>query len=96
MVVVDSIGNTHRKWIQDVSLSDEIKEDIPVGYAPKEITFKGYTTKNLHNSADAAAAFQQTIERSGKTDPVAVLNALKATDSYMKMNDERLTMNYTR
>ena len=68
----------------------QVKEDIQPGYAPKEISFKGYTTKNLHHSGDAAKAFQDTIQRYGQHDPVAVLNALKATDTYMKLNDMHL------
>lgn len=97
VTVVDGEGNTSKKWIQEckttsiISMDEaQLLEDIAVGYAPKEITFKGYTTKNLHHSGDAAKAFQATIERYGKADPVAVLNALKATDTYMKLNDMHL------
>jgi nicotinic acid mononucleotide adenylyltransferase len=68
----------------------QVKEDIQPGYAPTEISFKGYTTKNLHHSGDATKAFQSTIQRYGQHDPVAVLNALKATDAYMKLNDMHL------
>ena len=67
-----------------------IKEDIKPGYAPSEITFRGYTTKNLHHSADAAKAFQDTIERVGNHHPKEVMAALKATDTYMKLNDMHL------
>ena len=75
----------------DQALKDsQVKEDIQPGYAPKEISFKGYTTKNLHHSGDATKAFQETIARFGQHDPVAVLNALKATDTYMKLNDMHL------
>jgi len=75
----------------DQALKDsQVKEDIQPGYAPKEISFKGYTTKNLHHSGDATKAFQETITRFGQHDPVAVLNALKATDTYMKLNDMHL------
>lgn len=91
LVVIDSTGNMSRKWIQDVVLSEEqIEEDVSAGPAPREITFKGYTTKNFHHSVDAAKAFQDTIMRAGKADPVAVLNAIKATDTYMKINDMHL------
>jgi hypothetical protein len=75
----------------DQALKDsQVKEDVQPGYAPTEISFKGYTTKNLHHSGDAAKAFQETIQRYGQHDPVAVLNALKATDTYMKLNDLHL------
>jgi phosphopantetheine adenylyltransferase len=98
LVVVDETGNLHRKWIKDVNMVDiknfkQFNEDIQPGPAPKEISYKGYTTKNLHHSADAAKAFQSTIERADKGfvhDPVAILNALKATDTYMKLNDMHL------
>lgn len=90
LTVVDSNGDLSKKWIQECVAVDSIDEDIAVGYAPKEISFKGFTTKNLHHSGDATKAFQSTIERYGKHDPVAVLNALKATDTYMKLNDMHL------
>lgn len=99
LVVVDEQGNLHRKWIKDVQIVEvktfkQFNEDIQPGPAPKEITYKGYTTKNLHHSADAAKAFQDTIEKSNKglvpNDPVAILNALKSTDAYMKLNDMHL------
>ena len=79
---------------KEYSKYKKVNEDIQPGPAPKEITYKGYTTKNLHHSADAAKAFQSTIERADKglipNDPVAILNALKSTDTYMKLNDLHL------
>lgn len=94
LVVVDKTGELHRKWIKDVTLCEPITEDIKPGYAPKEISYKGYTTQNLHHSADATKAFQDTIEKANsnkiENDPVAILNALKATDTYMKLNDMHL------
>jgi len=91
LVVVNSIGETSKKWIQDVVMSEQtLFEDIQPGYIPSEITFKGYTTKNLHHSEDAIRAFVQTIKISGDHDPVSVLNALKATDIYMGINDTHL------
>jgi hypothetical protein len=70
-----------------------LREDIQPGYAPKEIKFLGYTTKNLHHSADATKAFQDTINRAQKGEihnTKDILNALKATDAYMKINDMHL------
>ena len=93
LTVVNESGELLKKWIHMVHTVEVIAEDIPIGYAPKEITFKGYTTKNLHHSPDATKAFQATIERLNKglvKDPVAVLNSLKATDTYMKLNDVHL------
>ena len=99
LTVVNENGELSKKWIKDVQIVEiknfkQFNEDIQPGYAPKEITYKGYTTKNLHHSADATKAFQSTIERADKglipNDPVAILNALKATDTYMKLNDMHL------
>lgn len=94
VTVVDDSGKLSRKWIRDIKvIGSLVKEDIQPGYAPKEITFKGYTTKNLHHSGDATKAFAKTLERLNDgeiKDPVAVLNALKATDAYMKLNDMHL------
>ena len=65
-----------------------IQEDIPSSPPADQITYKGYTTKNFANSKDAASAFEQTIKRG--LDPVAILNALKATDAYMGINDRHI------
>ncbi len=90
LTVVDAHGQTYRKWLHECVAIGVVLEDIQPGYAPAEISFKGYTTKNLHHSADAAKAFQGTIERYGKSEPATVLAALKATDAYMKLNDIHL------
>ena len=93
LTVVNESGELSKKWIDKVTAVEVIAEDIPGGYAPEEITFKGYTTKNLHHSADAAKAFQQTINKYEGgliKDGVAILNALKHTDEYMKLNDTHL------
>lgn len=71
----------------------QLLEDIQPGYAPSEITYRGYTTKNLHHVPDAAKAFQATIIRVEKgllQDNGEVLQALKDTDAYMKLNDMHL------
>ena len=70
-----------------------LKEDIQPGYAPKEITFAGYTTHNLHHSADAAKAFQSTIQRAYQGQikrPDLIRDALVHTDQYMGINDAHL------
>lgn len=90
--VVNEHGDISKKWLDAVSPID-LQEDVLPGPVPEEIAFKGYTTKNLHHSEDAIRAFTTTIERYNKgqiTDPVAILNALKATDAYMKINDLHL------
>ena len=99
LTVVNETGELSKKWIKDVQIVEiknfkQFAEDIQPGPAPKEITYKGYTTKNLHHSADATKAFQSTIDRAEKglvpNDPVAILNAIKHTDEYMKLNDMHL------
>lgn len=90
--VVNENGDICKKWLDAVT-SVKIHEDITPGYSPEEIVFKGFKTKNLHHSADAVKSFQATIDRYNKgqiNDPIAILNALKATDAYMKLNDVHL------
>ena len=92
LTVVNEHGDISKKWLDSVT-PIEINEDILPGPVPEEVTFKGYTTKNLHHSEDAIRAFTTTIDRYNKgqiKDPVAILNALKATDTYMKVNDLHL------
>ncbi len=83
--VTNESGDVSKKWLDSVQPIVVVSEDIQPGPAPDEISYKGYTTKNFHKSTDAAKAFKATIERTN--DPVAVLNALKATDTYMGIND---------
>jgi len=95
ITVVNESGDTSKKWLDSVKpIIVKINEDIPVGPTSSEISYKGYTTKNFHNCKDAANAFMTTIKRveTGVVkDPVAVLNALKATDIYIGLNDKHLT-----
>lgn len=83
--VVNENGNISKKWLDSVQ-PIELNEDTDSDYSPEEIVFKGYKTQNLHNSTAAVKAFQQTIARYNKgeiKDPVAILNALKYTDTYL-------------
>lgn len=85
--VVNESGEISKKWLNAVT-PIEIAEDAPLGEVPDQITYKGYTTKNFNRSKDAASAFALTIQRAN--DPVAILNAIKATDFYMGMNDRHI------
>ena len=76
-------GSLHSKWIHEV----QVAEDVQIGYSPTEITFAGYTTKNFHHHDYVSKAFEMTIKRSGKTHEQEVLEAIKATDTYMGIND---------
>ncbi len=83
LLLKEQSGKLVSKWIQDVNLL----EDVQPGYAPKEVSFNGYTTKNFHHHEDAVKAFQDTIERFGDTHKEVVTTALQATDKYMQLND---------
>lgn len=91
-ITVVNEGAISKKWLDSVQPTC-VKEDIASIHVPEEISFKGYVAKNLCHSEDATKAFQTTIQRynDGKIkDAVAVLNALKATDTYMQLNDLHL------
>jgi hypothetical protein len=45
LTVVDSDGNTHRKWLHDVTLV----EDYTVADEPTKFSYKNYTPKNLQH-----------------------------------------------
>lgn len=84
LTLVDSIGETHKKWIQDCKVVEKLNEDSHQhGIADNQITFKGYTTQNFHHSVDAVRAFNNTIDVWGDVNPATVLVALKATDTYL-------------
>jgi nicotinic acid mononucleotide adenylyltransferase len=87
LLLKEESGKLVSKWIQDVS----VVEDVQPGYAPKEISFDGYTTKNFHHHEDAVKAFQDTISRFGSTHKEIVKTALTATDKYMQLNDMHIT-----
>lgn len=91
LTVVNESGDMSKKWLNDVH-EVKIEEDITIGEAEPEITYKGYRTKNFHHSADASKAFQDTITRADlhNHDAVAILKALKATDIYMGLNDRHI------
>jgi phosphopantetheine adenylyltransferase len=86
--VVNESGVISKKWLNAVTPVVDIQEDVPSITPPDEITYKGYTTKNFKRSNDASAAFTMSIQRA--QDPVAILNAIKATDEYMGINDRHI------
>ena len=94
VVVVDSNGNTSRKWIKDVS---SIKEDVTTNIEtdPEEITYKGYRTKNFNSDDQATECFLRLMKQPD-VDPVALLNLIKATDEYLGIHHQaQLTDNIT-
>jgi hypothetical protein len=89
ITVVNESGNLMKKWIDKVSPSrKKIEENLDTN--PNEISFKNYTTTNFHKDPRVFHAFKGTIskwEQGGIEDGVAVLNAIKHTDSYLSMTD---------
>ena len=61
---------------------EQVKEDCGC-----EMNYKGYTTKNLHHAPELAKTLQLTAVNA--TDPVAMLHAIKTTDSYLDLHNER-------
>lgn len=93
ITVVNESGDMSKKWLDAVKPTTSVFcEDIGIGYAPKQISYKGYVTKNFDRSEDAARAFKDTIDRNPQ-DPASVLIALKATDRYMGLNDKSISGN---
>jgi hypothetical protein len=89
ITVVNESGELMKKWIDKVSPSrKKIEENLDTN--PNEICFKNYTTANFNKDPRVFHAFKGTIskwEQGGIEDGVAVLNAIKHTDSYMSMVD---------
>ena len=50
----------------------------------KQVSYKGYTSKNLHNHLDMVKSFK--LAAVDAKDPVAMLNAIKTTDAYMDLH----------
>jgi len=93
LILVDRSGALRRKWLQDVTMTE--REELftddqfeSTNDVPSEITFKGYTTKNLHKAPGANIAFSKTIKNVGNVDPLSVLNALKSTDDYLSVSPD--------
>ena len=67
------------------NLSIHIPHEDFVDENPKEVTYKGYTTRNLHNDPRVAKAFKRSMHDAN--DPIAMLNAIKTTDAYMELHN---------
>lgn len=88
VTVVDSNGGTHRKWITDVTICEDYvpadPSDIIDDKSDIQITYKGYRTKHFDVMPEASVAFTELINKDD-VDAVAILNAIKATDEYLKL-----------
>ena len=60
----------------------KLKEDTDT-----QVSYKGYTSKNMHHCSSLANTFKLSL--AGAKDPVAMLNAIKTTDAYMDLHNER-------
>jgi len=61
---------------------EEVKEE-----ADPQVSYKGYTTKNMQHCCDLAKSFK--LAAVDAKDPVAMLNAIKTTDAYLDLHNER-------
>jgi nicotinic acid mononucleotide adenylyltransferase len=86
LTVVDSNGNTSRKWITDVTLVEDYNpKRAEIGQT--QVSYKGYKTQNFDTDQQVVAAFNR-LTNLPDVDPVAVLNAIKATDLYLGVAKE--------
>jgi len=76
LTVVDTSGNTHRKWLHNVTVVEDYQETEDTS----DFSYKNYKPQNIKHP-QVIAAFTRLISRDD-VDPVAVLNALKSTDEY--------------
>jgi len=83
LTVTDSDGNIQRKWLVEVNVVDNqtkqsLKEDFS-NVTTNQVTYKGFTTKNFDISKEAIFEYTK-LTQLPNIDPVALLNAIKATD----------------
>jgi hypothetical protein len=57
-----------------------------MGDDDKQVNYKGYTSKNLHNHLDMVKSFK--LAAVDAKDPVAMLNAIKTTDAYIDLHNK--------
>ena len=76
LTVVDTSGNTHRKWLHNVTVVEDYQETEDTS----DFSYKNYKPQNIKHP-QVIAAFSRLTSRDD-VDPVAVLNALKSTDEY--------------
>lgn len=84
VTVVNDEGKLSRKWIQDIKvIGSLVEQDINVN----RLSYKGFVPQNIQKKVDIVESFKKTLSDKTITDPLGILNALKLTDSYMKMNE---------
>src|SRR6056300_1497244 len=83
-VTVVKEGKLSRKWIKDIKvIGSLVQEDVQYD----KISFKGFVPKTIQKKSNIVESFKKTLNDKTIKDPLAILNALKLTDSYMKMNE---------
>lgn len=82
LVVVDDVGNTQRKWITDVQVVENYNPVNSSDLNTKQVSYKGYTTKNFDTDQQVKAVFDRLISKPDQ-DPVTILNLVKSTDAYL-------------
>ena len=84
VTVVNDEGKLSRKWIQDIKvIGSLVEQDINVN----RLSYKGFVPQNIQKKVNIVESFKKTLSDKTITDPLGILNALKLTDSYMKMNE---------
>jgi len=84
VTVVNDEGKLSRKWIQDIKvIGSLVEQDINVN----RLSYKGFVPQNIQKKINIVESFKKTLSDKTITDPLGILNALKLTDSYMKMNE---------
>ena len=81
LTVVNSEGNMFKKWLNQVSVSEEVQIESDDATVDSQIGFKGFRTENFHTSAFMQECFTNLC--STTKDPAGVLLALKSADSYL-------------
>lgn len=61
---------------------EEVKEEVDT-----QVSYKGYTTKNMQHCCDMVKSFK--LAAVDAKDPIAMLNAIKTTDTYLDIHNER-------
>ena len=92
VTVVDNNGKLYRKWIQDLKV---IRHSIHENNKYLELCYKGYTPENIKDKI-IIESFKKTLNDKTINDPLAILNALKLTNSYVMMKENATLDDYKR
>jgi hypothetical protein len=86
LVLVDSVGDIHKSWINDTNTTTETIVWNPL-ISEGEVFFKGYSSKNFHiANKELKEKIERVIEEN--VDPFIILNLVKMIDDFIISNDE--------